>query len=188
MRPSVRVPLLAMAATRTPLHTNHLRGGPTKREWLRAQAARAAAADPGRLGSRRARTSSSDVNRHPPQCRNQPPKPVAGWHAGGPRLIGSVREKGEVLLRGVGTLRYVFPPSASVQRQPDGLTTHANKWFLGAGFLGAPPISLKGVTRSALARHSDVTVCARPLTQIQIVQISSSCVQREAERSNVEHI
>ena len=30
----------------------------------------------------------------------------------------------------------------SVQWQPDGLTIHTNKWFLGAGFLGAPPISL----------------------------------------------
>ena len=34
-------------------------------------------------------------------------------------------EKGEVPLRGVGTLRYVFPPSASVHWQPDGLTIHA---------------------------------------------------------------
>ena len=30
----------------------------------------------------------------------------------------------------------------SVQWQPDGLTTHTKKWFLGAGFLGSPPISL----------------------------------------------
>ena len=30
----------------------------------------------------------------------------------------------------------------SVQRQPDGLTIRTNKWFLGARFLGAPPISL----------------------------------------------
>ena len=29
----------------------------------------------------------------------------------------------------------------TVQWQPDGLTIHAEKWFLGAGFLGAPPIS-----------------------------------------------
>ena len=29
----------------------------------------------------------------------------------------------------------------SVQWQPGGLTIHAKKWFLGAGFLGAPPIS-----------------------------------------------
>ena len=51
-------------------------------------------------------------------------------------------EKGEVFLRGVGTLRYLFLPDASVQWQPDGLTIHTKKWFLGAGFLGAPPISL----------------------------------------------
>ena len=30
-------------------------------------------------------------------------------------------EKGEVLLRGVGTLRCLFPPNASAQWQPDGL-------------------------------------------------------------------
>ena len=53
-------------------------------------------------------------------------------------------EKGEVLLRGVGTPRYLFPPNASVQCQPDGLTIHTNMRFLGAGFLGAPPISLTG--------------------------------------------
>ena len=41
-------------------------------------------------------------------------------------------EKVEVLLRGVGTLRYLFPPNASVQWQPDGLTVHTEKWFLGA--------------------------------------------------------
>ena len=51
-------------------------------------------------------------------------------------------EKGEGLLRGVGTLRYLFPPHASVQWQPDGLTIHTKEWFLGARFLGAPPISL----------------------------------------------
>ena len=28
-----------------------------------------------------------------------------------------------------------------MQWQPDGLTVHTKKWFLGAGFLGAPPIS-----------------------------------------------
>ena len=51
-------------------------------------------------------------------------------------------ERGEVLLREVGTLRYSFPPEASVQWQPGDLTIHTKKWFLGAGFLGAPPISL----------------------------------------------
>ena len=56
---------------------------------------------------------------------------------------GGKSEKGEVLLRGVGTLRHLFPPSASVQWQPDGLTIHAKKWLLGAGFLGKPTISLR---------------------------------------------
>ena len=30
----------------------------------------------------------------------------------------------------------------TVQWQPDGLTIHTKQWLLGAGFLGAPPISL----------------------------------------------
>ena len=58
-------------------------------------------------------------------------------------------EKGEVLLRGVGTLRYVLSSGKtllvrcpSVQWQPDGLTIRTEKWFLGAGFLGAPPIHI----------------------------------------------
>ena len=53
-----------------------------------------------------------------------------------------------MLLRGVGTLRHLFPPNASVQWQPDGLTIHTTKWFLGAGFLGAPPTSIKFVSVS----------------------------------------
>ena len=52
------------------------------------------------------------------------------------------RKRGSAPKRGVGTLRYYFPPNASAQWQPDGLTIHTKKWFLGAGFLGAPPISL----------------------------------------------
>ena len=51
-----------------------------------------------------------------------------------------------MLLRGVGTLRYVVPPHSSVQWQPDGLTTHAKPWFLGSGILGTPPISLTILT------------------------------------------
>ena len=35
-----------------------------------------------------------------------------------------------------------FPPAASAQWQPDGLTIHTKKWFLETGFLGAPPIYL----------------------------------------------
>ena len=57
----------------------------------------------------------------------------------------------------VCTLRYLSPPNASVQWQPDGLTFHTEKWFPGAGFLGAPPISLvlasklRGSVKSALS-------------------------------------
>ena len=54
-----------------------------------------------------------------------------------------------MLLRGVGTLRYVLILSDNYVCQvpicavaADGLTIHAEKWFLGAGFLGAPPNSL----------------------------------------------
>ena len=62
-------------------------------------------------------------------------------------------EKGEVLLRGVCTLRYSVPQSASVQWQPDGSTIRTNKWFLGAGFLGAPPISLNTAVHRAIPYH-----------------------------------
>ena len=63
---------------------------------------------------------------------------------------GRSSEKGEVLLRGVGTLYDIFQSSVktllvkypSVQWQPDGLTIHTNKWLLGARFLGTLPISL----------------------------------------------
>ena len=36
----------------------------------------------------------------------------------------------------------VFSPNAPAQWQPDGLTIHANKWFPGTGFPGAPPMYL----------------------------------------------
>ena len=43
-----------------------------------------------------------------------------------------------------------------MQWQPDGLTIHTNKWFLGAGLLGAPPISLtiSSQRRSWLGTHA----------------------------------
>ena len=71
-------------------------------------------------------------------------------------------EKGEVLLRGVGALRYVWilgESSAcqvpiSVRRQPDGLTVHTKKWFLGAGFLGALPISLRDIVCDTVSSHN----------------------------------
>ena len=46
------------------------------------------------------------------------------------------------------------PRNASVQWQPGGLTIHAKKWFLGAGFLGAPPISLRGVPDGPIASRT----------------------------------
>ena len=60
-------------------------------------------------------------------------------------------EKGEVLLRGVGTLRYLLILGENsacqvpicVQWQPDGLAIHTKKWFLGAGLLGADNIGMK---------------------------------------------
>ena len=42
-------------------------------------------------------------------------------------VVIAMSEKGEVLLRGVGTLRHFSPPDASVQWQPDGLTIHAKQ-------------------------------------------------------------
>ena len=35
-----------------------------------------------------------------------------------------------------------FSQNASVQWQPGDLTTHTKVWFIGAGFLAAPPVSL----------------------------------------------
>ena len=65
-----------------------------------------------------------------------------------------------MLLRGVGTLRYVFsPPDAPVQWQPDGLTVHAKKWSLGAGFLGAPPISLTRTRAPGARLQESATTC-----------------------------
>ena len=58
-------------------------------------------------------------------------------------FVGVLREKGEVPLRGLGTPRCSFLPNASVQWPPGDLTIHTKKWLLGAGFLGAPPISLR---------------------------------------------
>ena len=84
-------------------------------------------------------------------CPPAGPLPQAASAKLPPLLAALISEKGEVLLRGVGTLRYSFYKSSvktllvkcpSVQWQPDGLTIHTKKWFLGAGFLGAPPISL----------------------------------------------
>ena len=45
-----------------------------------------------------------------------------------------------------------FPPNASVQWQPDGLIIRTDKWFLGAGLLGAPPMSLRPGRGRAHAR------------------------------------
>ena len=62
----------------------------------------------------------------PGQCVFSPvdgplaPRTYARTH----RMAYHISETGEVLLRGIGTLRYLFPPNASVQWQPDGLTIH----------------------------------------------------------------
>ena len=77
-----------------------------------------------------------------PECQN-------AREAGGAALGRSLRERGSAP-KGVGTLRLFLKSSVktllvkcpSVQWQPDGLTIHTNKWFLGAGFLGAAPIFL----------------------------------------------
>ena len=45
--------------------------------------------------------------------------------AAGPPASSRESGNGEVLLRGVGTPRYLLPPNASVRQQPDGSTIHA---------------------------------------------------------------
>ena len=59
----------------------------------------------------------------------------------------NVREEGSAPRRGRHSAMCVFPPNASVRWQPDGLTIHTKKWLQGAGFLGAPPISLTQSTQ-----------------------------------------
>ena len=41
--------------------------------------------------------------------------------------LARVLDKWEVLLRGVGTLRYLFSPNAPVQGEPDGLTIYTKR-------------------------------------------------------------
>ena len=52
----------------------------------------------------------------------------------------SSQRKGSAPERGRHSTIFL-PPNASVQWQPDGLTIHTEKWLLGAGFLGSPPIT-----------------------------------------------
>ena len=66
-------------------------------------------------------------------------------------------EKGEVLLRGVGTLRYLFLPNASVQWQPDGLVIPRSRIPR-----STPPISLMRCVRRDLG-CSATCRCAKRL-------------------------
>ena len=83
-------------------------------------------------------------------------------------------EKGEVLLRGVGTLRYLSPADASAQWQPDGLTIRTNKWLLGAGFLGAPPISLRPCKPSRVGLCTRATCRFARLSRMRYVPCQST--------------
>ena len=74
-----------------------------------------------------------------------------------PRLRSGQGSLTQVIERGSAPKRgrhytICVPPSASVQWQPDGLTIHTKKWFLGAGFLRAPPISLNEGLRVVCTR------------------------------------
>ena len=62
--------------------------------------------------------------------------PCAGLHL--------VRERGSAPKGGLSenSVKTPLVKCPSVQWQPDGLTIHTKKWLLGAGLLGAPPISL----------------------------------------------
>ena len=51
----------------------------------------------------------------------------------------------------------------SVQWKPDGLTIRTEKWFLGAGFLGAPPISLSWSAKPRGAANEGQWVLRTPL-------------------------
>ena len=70
------------------------------------------------------------------------------------------RERAGTPKRGRHSTVFV-PPNASVQWQPDGLTIDTNKWFLGAGFPGAPPIFLISAARGRPATAARATRKAR---------------------------
>ena len=72
----------------------------------------------------------------------------------------------------------------SVQWEPDGLTIQRRKWFLGAGFLGAPPISLinapwpcgkdccQNPPQEWVLRGSDYIVSAQELVDSDHISVS----------------
>ena len=87
------------------------------------------------------------------QARLEPPHPRQRLRAGPTsrrlhRPGGVVRVRGSAPKRGRHSSDIFSPPNASVQRQPDGLTIHTQKWFLGARLQGAPPISLRWCART----------------------------------------
>ena len=69
-----------------------------------------------------------------------PPVPRTPKPAPNPLVAAVVRERGSAPERVRHSTIFVSP-NASVQWQPDGLAIPTKKWFLRAGFLGAPPIS-----------------------------------------------
>ena len=65
-----------------------------------------------------------------------------GFSSGFQRGTPQLRERGSAPKEGRHSTKTLLVKCPSVQWQPDGLTIHTRKWFLGTGFLGAPPISL----------------------------------------------
>ena len=72
----------------------------------------------------------------------------------------------------------------AAQWQPDGLTIHTKKWLLGAGFLGAPPISLSDPGAGAQAGRAG----GRPRPQRRYGQspYEDSGLQRVSLRQNLD--
>ena len=66
-----------------------------------------------------------------------------------------------------------------MQWQPDGFFIHTDRWFLGAGFLGAPPISL---TYPSCGQHTLITsinlihIITMIITIIIVIIIISSII------------
>ena len=87
---------------------------------------------------RRSVTQREGASQRPSQPASQTGQPIPP-----PQCQLSARERGSAPERGRHST-ICFPPNASVQWQPDGLTIHIHtkKWFPGARFLGAPAISL----------------------------------------------
>ena len=80
----------------------------------------------------------------------------------------------------------IVPPSASVQWQQPGVSTiHTKKWFLGAGFLGAPPISLP---ETSSVGQWPVASGQWPVQRVRRAQVAAKGVLDSCRASDQSHV